>query len=177
MGLGQHAVEQRRRAPPAPGSGDAIDPVEGPEQVDGRRPARAELDGRRAEGAAEPSPPPPWARTGWPPSTAAVSRGDADRRRTADPERPDRLPDGGHVAAVDPDELGRQPRLVDQPDVPVAASPDPADRLQRRASRPVRSQSRRPRRRPRPTPRGRSRHRTRSRCPRSPSSRASGRPA
>ncbi len=65
------------------------------------------------------------------PEHRPVRRRDPDRRRTADPQRLDRLPDRRHVPAVDLDELGRQPRLVDQPQEARRRIPDPADRLAR----------------------------------------------
>ncbi len=54
---------------------------------------------------------------------------DADRRRTAHPERTDRLPDRRHVATLDPEELGRQEGLVDQMDDAVGGITRPADGL------------------------------------------------
>ena len=49
----------------------------------------------------------------------AVRGGDPDGRGPADPQHLDRLPNGLHVAALDLDELDRQPRLIDQPQMPV----------------------------------------------------------
>ncbi len=46
----------------------------------------------------------------------AERRRDADRRRAADAKRLDRFPDRRHVAAIEVDELGGKPRLVDHAD-------------------------------------------------------------
>ena len=48
--------------------------------------------------------------------------------RAADAQRFDGLPTGLDVAAVDLDELDRQPRLVDQPQMAIDAA-DPVKRL------------------------------------------------
>ena len=127
-GLVEQPLQQLRPAGCQPGRDrNGVHAVQRPEQVHRGRPAGAEGCGRRAEriadrlGVIDPSRPRP--------DHGPVGRRDPDRRRTADPQRPDRLPDRGHVPAVDLDGLGRQSRLVDQADQTRRRVADPSDRL------------------------------------------------
>ena len=171
----------RSRSRNAPGSvadsesATPVDPVEGPEQVDGGRPAGPEVVRRRLHGRPDRLDPP--AERGLAPDHGAERGGDPDRRGAPDPERPDRLPDRRDVAALDLDELGR----AGGSGRPGGGSPIG----RRRPSRPSRGHPSRlagsivavPRRpRPPPTPRGRSTNRTRSRGPRCSSRPTSCRP-
>ena len=60
--------------------------------------------------------------------THAISGGHADGRRAANPQHLDGFPRGLDVAAVDFDKLDRQPRLVDQPQMPIDSA-DPMEGL------------------------------------------------
>ena len=93
-GLGEQPVEQLagRSARVRPSTA-AVDPVEGPEEVDGGRPAGAEVGGRLADGTADRAGVAPAASADCAAEHGPVGRGDPDRRRPADAERPDRLPD------------------------------------------------------------------------------------
>jgi hypothetical protein len=58
-----------------------------------------------------------------------VRRGNADRRGASHAQRPDRFQYGLHVAAIDVDQLGWQPGLVDQLQ-PAVRVPNPAERFE-----------------------------------------------
>ena len=126
-GLGQDAVEQLPGAGVPCGLDHPVDPIEGPEEVDGRRPAGAQGRAGGEEGLPDGLGVP--VACGLPPHDDAEGRGDPDRGGPAHPERSDRLPDGRHVVEVDPDQLRRQPGLVDEPEETPGRIAHPADRL------------------------------------------------
>ncbi len=96
--------------------GRSLHPVQRPEQVDRRRAAGCKIVGDLFEplpqGACV-------AHNVLDPEADTIGGGDADGRRTSDAQRLDGFPDGLNIAAVDFDQLGRQPRLVDQPQVAI----------------------------------------------------------
>ena len=87
--------------------------IQGPEEIDGRRPARGQVGGDLFQSLEESGLVLPG--RGLQTEADAVGRGDADGRGPADPQHLDRFPDRFHVAAIDLDQLDRQPRLVDHP--------------------------------------------------------------
>ena len=107
--------------------GGSFHPLQGPEQVDGRRAAGGQIVGRFVQPLKERR----LIASGdiLHAETQAVRRGDADGRRAADAQRFDGFPHRLHVAAFDFDELDRQPRLVDHSQAAVDAA-DPMERLE-----------------------------------------------
>ena len=91
--------------------------IQGPEEIHGRRPARGQVGGDLFQALEDGGLVLPC--RGLQPEADAIGRGDADGRGPADPQQLDRFPDRFHVAAIDLDQLDRQPRLVDHPQVAV----------------------------------------------------------
>ena len=123
-GFGQQIGGDRiRRLRAAEIRGRLLHPLDRPKQVDGRGAA----GGQEVGNFIQPGEPGGFVGAGrrLHADTHAVGGGDADRRSTTHAKHLYRFPNGLHVAAIDVDKLHRQPRLVDQPQMPVHLA-DPA---------------------------------------------------
>ncbi len=129
VGLGEQPIEEGARIVRVGPRGDGIHPVKSPEEVHRGGTAGAQVGRGLAEGPANRG------RLGETLRPCAqhctISRRHSDGRRPTDAQKLDGLPDRGHVMAVNLDEFGRQPGLVDQAQMASRRVARPTHRLKR----------------------------------------------